>query len=237
MRCTESVEAGAYVLGALSPAERATYQRHMATCTECRNEVADLAGLPGLLGRLDEPTAIRLAGPDGAVAVMPPPAPPLLLAEVINKARAEKTRNRRRYRWRATVLAAAAACLALLVGLGGSMAIQQAAGRDRVNLATMEPLEQDEPVTAVIGYQAGAHGGTDIFMSCVYADPPGTGESWTFALAIVTKTRSDTPRTWRADPGEYIHFTAHTDIPLTDIERIEVRLADTGKALLTYEVT
>src|SRR5438874_8480896 len=52
MRCTQTVEAGSYVLGALAPAERSGYEQHIATCAECRNAVAELAGLPGLLGRL-----------------------------------------------------------------------------------------------------------------------------------------------------------------------------------------
>jgi hypothetical protein len=61
MRCMHSIEAGAYVLGALAPADRSGYQRHLAGCDVCREEVADLAGLPGLLSRLDEATAAAIA--------------------------------------------------------------------------------------------------------------------------------------------------------------------------------
>ncbi|MBO0869673.1 MAG: zf-HC2 domain-containing protein [Micromonosporaceae bacterium] len=61
MRCMHSIEAGAYVLGALAPADRSAYQRHLTGCAVCREEVADLAGLPGLLSRLDEPTAAAIA--------------------------------------------------------------------------------------------------------------------------------------------------------------------------------
>jgi anti-sigma factor RsiW len=43
---------GAYVLGAIDPAERAVVDRHIATCPACRDELAGLAGLPALLGRL-----------------------------------------------------------------------------------------------------------------------------------------------------------------------------------------
>ncbi|HKT05855.1 MAG TPA: zf-HC2 domain-containing protein, partial [Rugosimonospora sp.] len=85
MRCPEAIEAGAYVLGALSPAERSTYQRHMATCGQCRDEVADLAGLPGLLGRLDEATAVGLSG--GVAAPTPAPA---VLTGVLDKVRVER---------------------------------------------------------------------------------------------------------------------------------------------------
>ena len=41
------------MLGALAPAERADYERHLAGCAACRESVAELAVLPGLLGRLD----------------------------------------------------------------------------------------------------------------------------------------------------------------------------------------
>ena len=54
----------AYVLGALSPAERLEYERHLPTCASCRRSVAQLAGMPGLLARVpvesvEEPIADR----------------------------------------------------------------------------------------------------------------------------------------------------------------------------------
>ena len=42
----------AYVLGALSPADRLEFERHLPGCERCRRSVAELAGLPGLLGRV-----------------------------------------------------------------------------------------------------------------------------------------------------------------------------------------
>jgi len=38
-----------YVLGILSPAERQTFEQHLADCAACQASVARLAGLPGLL--------------------------------------------------------------------------------------------------------------------------------------------------------------------------------------------
>ena len=61
MTCPQLVDSGVYVLGALSPAQRVAFERHMATCAECQAEVNDLAVLPGLLGRLDEPTVVATA--------------------------------------------------------------------------------------------------------------------------------------------------------------------------------
>ena len=63
MRCEHEHDDGAYVLGALSPAERAAYERHLATCSFCREAVADIAVLPGLLGRLDPADFAKLLDP------------------------------------------------------------------------------------------------------------------------------------------------------------------------------
>jgi hypothetical protein len=231
------MEAGAYVLGALSPAERSAYQRHMATCNVCRNEVADLAGLPGLLGRLDEATAAGLSGPGGATVATPPPAPPMLLPDLLGKVRTERARSRRRFRWRAGALASAAACLALLASLGVSMASQQSAPPGVV-LASMEAVQQGEPVTAVIGYQAAPDGGTDIYMSCLYADASEANEEWTFQLVVYPRRQAeaDLTRDWRAYPGEHINLQAHSKWSPGEIDRIEVRLAN-GTRLLSYRAT
>jgi anti-sigma factor RsiW len=60
-------ELGVYVLGAISPADRAMVERHLATCPRCRDEVAELAGIPALLRRVPAAAAMQLSadGPDG----------------------------------------------------------------------------------------------------------------------------------------------------------------------------
>ena len=45
-------EAGVYVLGALSPIERHAFEQHLSQCHPCRDDLASVAGLPGLLARL-----------------------------------------------------------------------------------------------------------------------------------------------------------------------------------------
>ncbi|MEV4252687.1 zf-HC2 domain-containing protein, partial [Spirillospora sp. NPDC049652] len=44
---------GVYVLGAIDPPERARVDGHLTSCPACRDELAALAGLPALLGRVD----------------------------------------------------------------------------------------------------------------------------------------------------------------------------------------
>jgi len=68
MDCAEArISLGVYVLGAIDPAERAQVESHLATCRECRDELAGLAGLPALLARVSAEEATALAvGPDRA---------------------------------------------------------------------------------------------------------------------------------------------------------------------------
>src|SRR5258708_39666240 len=67
-------ELGVYVLGAIGPGERARVGRHVAWCSRCRDELAGLAGLPGLLRTLAAGEALRAWGDE---ASQPSPGPPL----------------------------------------------------------------------------------------------------------------------------------------------------------------
>jgi predicted anti-sigma-YlaC factor YlaD len=120
MDCPEArISLGVYVLGAIDPAERALVDAHLATCRECRDELAGLAGLPALLSRVSKEEAIALADPDGPMPhrVDEPPEPPReLLATVLDLTAA----RRRRRRWREASLGVAAA-LIIAVGVFGGL--------------------------------------------------------------------------------------------------------------------
>jgi anti-sigma factor RsiW len=75
--CAEArLSLGVYVLGAIDPAERALVDSHLATCRDCRDELAGLAGLPALLARVGTEEAIALSADE--------PAPPGLLPGMEN---------------------------------------------------------------------------------------------------------------------------------------------------------
>ena len=74
MSCMYADWDGAYVLGALSPADRLEFERHLAECATCAPAVREMAGLPGLLGRVDE-SALA----DHAPASNLPPVPDTVL--------------------------------------------------------------------------------------------------------------------------------------------------------------
>jgi hypothetical protein len=131
--CTEArLSLGVYVLGAIDPAERALVDAHLQTCQECRDELADLAGLPALLARVNPDEISRICADDAvgssapaAVMVSNGPAaigggaedrpPGELIGTVLDLAEA----RRRRGRWR--LAAAAAAVVAIAGGLAGGL--------------------------------------------------------------------------------------------------------------------
>ena len=104
-----------YVLGALGPAERRELEAHLAGCTDCREELASYAGLPGLLSRLELAEAV------GATLLPPPSLLPSVLAAVESE-RSGRRRSLSRWRLTAAGLAVAAAVTGVLALIGGPSA-------------------------------------------------------------------------------------------------------------------
>jgi anti-sigma factor RsiW len=82
----------AYVLGALPPQDRAAFEEHLQGCAQCSAAVAELAGVPGLLGRVSAEDARGFVDPDRA----PVPVPETLLPRL---QRSVRQRRRRRTIW------------------------------------------------------------------------------------------------------------------------------------------
>jgi hypothetical protein len=114
--CTEARPSlGVYVLGAIDPAERTLVDNHLATCRDCRDELAGLAGLPALLARVNPDEVSRIRADDTVRTTPGDRLPGELLGTVLDLAEA----RRRRTRWR--FLAAAAAVVVLAGGLFGGL--------------------------------------------------------------------------------------------------------------------
>jgi hypothetical protein len=107
--CFQTTSLGAYLLGALDPAERSVFERHLNTCQVCREELIRLAPLPGLLGQV---TLADLEQPfDDPDPYDNQPLPPLAVVRPAPEPEPKKPR-------RALVLVGAGLVLVLLV-LGG----------------------------------------------------------------------------------------------------------------------
>lgn len=99
---------GSYLVGALDPAARAVIDSHLRDCVDCRDELHQFSGLPGLLSRLD---ADQL---HAGVDVAPKSLLEGLLAQALP---IEMARRQRLHRWRSTsvVLSAAAVLIGVLM--------------------------------------------------------------------------------------------------------------------------
>jgi predicted lipoprotein with Yx(FWY)xxD motif len=101
------VQLGIYVFGAITPADRATVVRHLATCPDCRDELAGLARLPGLLLR---PPAIAAVFSSDDLAVAPrQDLQQALVSQTLGTITRRRRRRRRLAAIAATALTAAAA--------------------------------------------------------------------------------------------------------------------------------
>jgi hypothetical protein len=235
MTCPMLVESGVYVLGALSPAQRQAYERHLSTCAECRAEVGDLAILPGLMGRLDEASVTA----DEEIH-----APTTVLPAVIGQVR----RRRRNYRFAAMAGAIAAACVALVVGL--TMPTHTArpvaepvvkpspsVSAQTVVMHPMTPLSKPSIVSASIGLQ-NISGGTRVVGTCKYEGFAGEYPAPVkFALYIVPKQgRPERIGSWSAEPGDSLPIEGQTWWPSSDIASVQL-VGPNGKVELEYKLT
>lgn len=215
----------AYVLGALSAAERREFEAHLDDCPECRAAVAELGPTVGLLSRLTAADVAELdAMPSG-------PAGPAADGGANLVAAAARRRARRRGRWlvlaAAVVLVVAAIAVPVTIGANSrptaAFALEDVAGI---------PLEASVRLTDV-------KWGTRLELDCRYPDvqvgevPEG---GWTYALAVVgADGTSSSVSTWRAGPGTSARLSAGTALSTSDIRAIEI-LSASGKVLMRYEL-
>jgi hypothetical protein len=224
---------GSYVLGGLSPAERQDYERHLATCEDCARSVRELAGLPGLLARVDP------------VILEPAPAAEPVPATLLPSLVREVGRSRRRRLFATVGVAAASVAAVVAMALttlgGGTPPVAGPPSSPSPNQAapvgmSMIPVGE-VPVTASLAFTP-VGWGTKLDLTCTYR-PEDFGyqlpKAATYVLYVVNRDgSSERVGTWRALDGKTMHFSAGTADKVGDIATVEVR-TQSGKPVLRLQ--
>jgi len=211
----------AYVLGALSPADRHAFESHLETCDRCRDAIAEIAPTVGLLARIDRTRAESLAAETPA-PVDDGPAENLR-DEVVSRGR-RHTQRRRRTMWLGGF--AAAAALVVVVLLAVNLAIAPA--QRGIRTLALESVS-DAPLAASVEL-TDVTWGTRIGLVCHYDDVPGSDvpeDGWPYSLYVVADDGTASQvSTWRAPPGSTARLDAATELDVADMAAIEIRSLD-----------
>jgi hypothetical protein len=229
MSCDFAHHDGAYVLGALSSSDRMQFEQHLADCPDCDRAVRQLAGLPGLLARVDA-SVLELSAGAG-------PVPETLLPRLVGEVR----RTRRRRSVLIGTVAAAALVVAGVVPVvvvntlsgGTSQASPPAVTTAPPAGRAMVPLG-GAPVRATIALDPVAWG-TRLDLTCTYAPRPDQYELpsvATYVLVVRTRDgRTEQVGTWRSIGGRTMRLTAATSVRRDEIASVEVRTTSGRRVL------
>lgn len=204
MSCPWAHHDGAYLLGALPPEERRPYEEHLPWCAQCIAALGEVAGLPGLLGRVP---AVALETPE------PPPADllPNLLAAV--------AAERKRARWRGRTLAGLAAAAALLATL---LLVPVFTGNAHRPAAVAMARIADVPIRATAAL-VDKPWGTEVDLRCTYTGEMRYAPGSYVLVATGRDGSTEQIATWRVIAGRPAVLTASTSLRRSELRAIEVR--------------
>jgi anti-sigma factor RsiW len=204
---------GAYVLGALEPAERAAVDGHLGACGECRDALAELAALPGLLGRLSpEEVAEGLR-----------PVPEIALEEATSAvSRSQREQGRRLRVWRG--LAAALTIVALLLAAPALL-------REPAPHVRLAPEAVAADAASVEGFAALRERAWGMEVELELQNLPAR-QGYTL-LAVADDGHDTVAATWAATDTGRVSLTGACYLPLEELERMDV-VSPEGEVLLTF---
>jgi hypothetical protein len=219
----------AYVLGALSPADRREFEEHLSSCQACQAAVAELAGLPGLLAQVspEDAAMLVLEGPGFADEVPPKTLMPPLIAQ----------RRARRRRMVAAIvgIAAALVLIAGAIGIGtGALPI----GRPPTPYLLAFHRLQPSAITAIVQVVPQKQG-TDFQVECQYGevnDPTPGGAHEVYAIWVIPRSGAAVEaKTWPANPNKVMRPQAHSPLSVSRIAAVEIR-NEAGASLLRADL-
>jgi len=225
---------GAYVLGALDPADRSRVDTHLAGCPECRDELASFAALPGLLGRVSR----------AEVESEPVDPGPQLLERMLSAAAAERRHDRRR-----RTLTSVAAAVIVLAAIGVSVGFAVSHDRHSATTASASVVPGPSQTFTATNPQTGVQAtvtewkkgwGASVEVSVVGVTADLAGESCQL-IAVGPDGKTDVAASWAAPAAGYsglskVNASGSTALAATDISAFKVVGSD-GATLVWVPAT
>ena len=222
----------AYVLGALSAAERQEYEDHLTSCPSCRDAVAELAGMPGLLARVPTGEVLAMGELEGLVAA----ATAIAHARAAAGAPALGAARARPSRRRGCAGRRRAGRVRAVRGSGGDG--RSACGDVHCRACARGLLARVGVVDDRGARRRSAGGGDALRVECQYALKMPDGSvaegAWAeYAIWVVDREgRAVLQKAWSAKPDRVMRPTAASPLAPDDIAAVEIRRVDTGETVL-----
>jgi hypothetical protein len=228
MSCLFAQNDAAYVLGALSPNERLEFERHLTQCPDCRRAVRELAGMPGLLSRVDPEVLTATPVED--------PLPATVLPRLAHAAR--RARRRRLLAVAGAAAAASAVAASLVVSQLDLSELATPTGPESTAALTvvhMNPVGQ-VPVEADLAME-NVTWGTRLELTCTYDTasvdfrlPPRVDY---YIVVRWDDGHAERVGSWKSLDGRTMRLTVATAAPKAEISAVEVRTLDSNRVVLT----
>lgn len=228
----------AYVLGSLSTDERREFEKHLATCSSCTSAVAELAGIPGFLMKIDANTAGALSNEPGHENVFALPLEPI---QTLARAALKRKASLRR-RIAATMAVAASSMLIIGLAVGANFHSLSNATNNQgnvLNAGTKIAMVASEKNAMIVDMQVvSKKWGTQFSWNCTYSNAAvATSGPESFDLVITDATgHSSTVATWSQAGSSAKGLVASTGIPLSNIKTVEVQYSDTHAPVVRGEI-
>jgi hypothetical protein len=224
---------GVYLLGALDPAERSTFESHLSYCDICRVELVRLSPLPGLLNQITPEDFAEDLPPTGAegspvvtqVQPITEPVPLLPIPEPRDTPvhPLPGSPSRRRH-WRVATAAAAVIVLAV-AGVFGWRALREPPPVEGVTWST------EVGATSVQARLIDHEWGTEI-QSEIHGAPPGRG---CYLKVYDHYGKFEVAGWWGTDHDPDIEIPASTSFDRSKIWKLEYLLDDKTTVVATIQ--